>query len=281
MYEPCCADERSAYGLGVAIGHSRYRYDTTDVISLGHSGGGDGFLADMYWYTALDLGIAMLTNSDGHELQLGLVDSIAQDVFAAYLGKKTRPGAVPARSGRRPIAVDEARLRQLAGVYLGARDVVFAIQDGRLCWKTRSECVPVDFHTADEIAINRPTLALSCKFQKDGQRDPAAAACTIDVGPMRVSGTMPFNGSPYDPQGPDDPGWQAHLGDYEIWQWGKLAETISLRVINGHLYFGRYRVVQEYQPGLFFLADGEALDLRTTTPTYRNIALTRRTGAGP
>jgi hypothetical protein len=32
---------------------------------------------------------------------------------------------------------------------------------------------------------------------------------------------------------------------------------------------------EEYLPGLFFTRDGEALDLRGTNPSFRNIALIR------
>jgi hypothetical protein len=50
--------------------------------------------------------------------------------------------------------------------------------------------------------------------------------------------------------------------------------SASLRKKNGYLYFGHSRLTQ-HQPGLFFTADGEALDLRGPEPTFRNILLHR------
>jgi hypothetical protein len=90
-----------------------------------------------------------------------------------------------------------------------------------------------------------------------------------------MSSTMPYNGSPADVGGPDRREWREYLGDYEIWLWGKHSATFNLHVSGGYLYFGKYRVVDELDPGLFFLADGEALDLRPAPPTYRNIPLRR------
>jgi CubicO group peptidase (beta-lactamase class C family) len=44
---------------------------------------------------------------------------------------------------------------------------------------------------------------------------------------------------------------------------------------DGSMYHGSQRL-REYLPGLFFAPDGEALDLRTVSPTYRNIKLEKR-----
>lgn len=63
-------------------------------------------------------------------------------------------------------------------------------------------------------------------------------------------------------------------GDYEIDQWGKPMPTLTrIQVRNGWLYLDKVRLIDEHQPGLFFSGDGEALDLRSATPTWRNIRL--------
>lgn len=271
MYEPCCNDELSTYGLG--IGLSRLEVSGADVAGLGHGGGGDGFLADMYWYPEAGLGIAVLTNSDDHQLQGRLVSAIAQDILQAFVSGEKRASADGAR--RTPVKVAESRMRQLAGVYLEERDIEFAFEDSRLCWKVRSGCHPVEFYSPDEIGVALPSMRLECQFQKDHDRNPSAAVCRLQIGSMQLSSTMPYNGGPDDQGGPDRPEWRAYLGDYETWLWGKLSATYNVHVTGGYLYFGKYRVVDEHEPGLFFLADGEALDLRTTRPTYRNIPLRR------
>jgi hypothetical protein len=271
MYEPCCNDELSSYGLG--IGRSHLPVGGLDVTALGHGGGGDGFLSDMYWYPDVGLGVAVLTNSDGHALQGRLVGAIAEELLASRSGEGTRARVDASR--RAAVNVSEARMRQLAGVYLAERHVEFAVQDSQLCWKVRTACHPVAFYALDEIGVALPTMTLACRFLKDERQDPSAAACTLRIGPLQMSETMPYNGNPDDRGGPDRPEWRAWLGDYEIWQWGKRSGTVNMHVTGGYLYFGKYRVVDELLPGLFFLADGEALDLRTSPPTWRNIPLVR------
>lgn len=44
---------------------------------------------------------------------------------------------------------------------------------------------------------------------------------------------------------------------------------------NGYLYLNETRLVEEFEPGLFFASDGEAIDFRRDTPTWRNVPLRR------
>jgi CubicO group peptidase (beta-lactamase class C family) len=273
MYEPCCGDEHSAYGLGIAEGESRFG-DTT-VISLGHSGGGLGFKSDMYWFSRLGVGVAIVTNSDSHQLQGTLYSALTQEIFEAFLGKKASTDN-RREIARMPVSVDDARIRQLAGLYVGPPDIELAVQDSQLGWLRQAKFYPVTFRGADQIEVKLPSVLMTLHFRSDGQRDPAWADCTVEVGAMRIAGTLAYNGSPDDARGPDKVEWGAYLRDYDILQWGKVIDTVNLHVENGYLYFGKYRVVDEFKPGLFFLSDGEALDLRGQAPTFRNVALIRK-----
>jgi hypothetical protein len=38
---------------------------------------------------------------------------------------------------------------------------------------------------------------------------------------------------------------------------------------NGYLYLNGVRLVDEFEPGLFFTSDGEAVDFRSNRPTWR------------
>jgi hypothetical protein len=89
---------------------------------------------------------------------------------------------------------------------------------------------------------------------------------------------------------PDPARWQAYLGDYKsvFQRWiNPLTPPNRIYEQDGALYFDGADVedaaqlsLVETAPGLFFTETGEALDLRTTPPTYRNIKL-KRVGAGP
>ena len=77
---PPFAGEHAGYALGV----SRTRWNTwgqrPDLFN--HSGGGTGFMSDLWWAPQLGVGVGMLTNSDDHDLQVNLALSILGDLVA-------------------------------------------------------------------------------------------------------------------------------------------------------------------------------------------------------
>ena len=80
---------RAGAPAGYALGVVRMRWPSgqhPDV--LNHNGGGDGFLSDLWWLPQLQLGIAVLTNSDTHGLQeslaLGILDDLITDPDTPY-----------------------------------------------------------------------------------------------------------------------------------------------------------------------------------------------------
>jgi CubicO group peptidase (beta-lactamase class C family) len=276
MHAPCCDAIESSYGLGMA--EATGRFANTEVISRGHSGVGLGFKADMYWFSELGLGIGILTNSEDHRLQGSLYSSLSRDILEEFIGK----ASADAEDSVRPsVEVPEKRLRQLAGLYVGTPSIELAIVDRKLGWKSRNGFHLATFRSAEEIEVATPSATLRCRFRSDGIRDPAWADCTVAVGAMRMAGSLAHNGSPFDPVGVEQPTWSRYVGEYDLLQWGKVVEAIRIRTENGYLYCGSARVVAEHQPGLFFLADGEALDLRTDHPSLRNIGLTRRSDPQP
>lgn len=89
----------AGYALGVARTHWRAG-QYLDLFS--HGGGGYGFLSDLWWLPQLRLGIAVLTNSDDHDLQgalaLGILRDLVTDPDSRYhdrmLGLSTQPDVV-------------------------------------------------------------------------------------------------------------------------------------------------------------------------------------------
>ena len=67
----------AGYALGVA--RTRWRIGQHPDL-FNHRGGGDGFLSDLWWLPQLQLGIAVLTNSDTHDLQQALALGILGDL---------------------------------------------------------------------------------------------------------------------------------------------------------------------------------------------------------
>jgi CubicO group peptidase (beta-lactamase class C family) len=75
---PPFAGEQAGYALGV----SRTRWNMWDQRPdlFNHAGGGSGFMSDLWWAPKLGIGVAMLTNSDDHDLQVNLPLSILSDL---------------------------------------------------------------------------------------------------------------------------------------------------------------------------------------------------------
>ena len=66
--------------MGYALGVERTRWRAEGYQDLfDHGGGGFGFLSDLWWAPKLGLGIAILTNSSTHDLQVNLAISILRD----------------------------------------------------------------------------------------------------------------------------------------------------------------------------------------------------------
>jgi hypothetical protein len=63
----------AGYALGVARTHFRPGGHSLDLFS---HGGRLGFLSDLFWLRQLQLGVALLTNSDTHDLQVALAGGI-------------------------------------------------------------------------------------------------------------------------------------------------------------------------------------------------------------
>jgi hypothetical protein len=88
-------------------------------------------------------------------------------------------------------------------------------------------------------------------------------------------GDLDYNDGPADAPGPDRKEWQKYVGDYRMMVWGKPAITSKVHIKNGYLYLDERKLIVEHEPGLFFSADGEALDFHSEQPTWFSIPLQR------
>jgi CubicO group peptidase (beta-lactamase class C family) len=85
----------AGYALGV-IRHRWNRWDQRPDL-FNHGGGGYGFISDLWWLPQLQLGIAILTNSQDHQLQGDLALSILGDLVTEPGVYRDRLLALPPR----------------------------------------------------------------------------------------------------------------------------------------------------------------------------------------
>jgi CubicO group peptidase (beta-lactamase class C family) len=76
---PPFAGEQAGYALGVS--RTRWNVYPQRPDLFNHSGGGSGFMSDLWWAPQVGLGVAVLTNSDDHDLQVTLALSILGDLL--------------------------------------------------------------------------------------------------------------------------------------------------------------------------------------------------------
>jgi CubicO group peptidase (beta-lactamase class C family) len=91
--QPPHAGEPAGYALGVV----RHRWNTWPDL-LEHGGGGYGFLSDLWWVPEVGIGIAVLTNSQDHQLQNELALSILADLLREPGAYRDRLLALPWRA---------------------------------------------------------------------------------------------------------------------------------------------------------------------------------------
>ncbi|MGZ4397925.1 MAG: serine hydrolase domain-containing protein [Gaiellaceae bacterium] len=85
---------------GYALGVERHRWNRWSQAPnlFEHGGGGFGFLADMWWLPQLGIGVAVLTNSQDHQLQNVLSLSILTDLLSEPGAYSDRLLALPSRA---------------------------------------------------------------------------------------------------------------------------------------------------------------------------------------
>jgi CubicO group peptidase (beta-lactamase class C family) len=89
---------RAGAPAGYALGVVRHRWKTWPDL-LEHGGGGYGFLADLWWVPEVGIGVAVLTNSQDHQLQNELSVSILTDLLREPGPYNDRARAFSGRAG--------------------------------------------------------------------------------------------------------------------------------------------------------------------------------------
>ena len=88
---------RARAAAGYALGVVKHRWETWPDL-FEHGGGGYGFLSDLWWSPEIGIGIAVLTNSQGHRLQNELAVSILADVLREPGAYRDRMLSLPWRA---------------------------------------------------------------------------------------------------------------------------------------------------------------------------------------
>jgi CubicO group peptidase (beta-lactamase class C family) len=252
------------YGLGVI--RTELRYGDTQIRMLNHKGGGFGFGCVCNYCP--EAGVAWMAmfnrpTAAAYQFGAGLIDRLLARRYGA------RRARLPVQD-LSPIEPQQSQLAQFTGSYIG-RDFYgeIKLENGALGIRAASAFTPLRFTSPVDLFVVGPLgEAVTYRYFPAIQSEAAHLECAIG------ENSLDYNDGPRDPAGPNSAAWDAIVGQYHIDQWGKPAQQLIVHRKNGSLYLNDWRLI-EFEPNLFFSADGEAADFRSTEPTWRNIRLLR------
>ncbi len=258
--------QRAGYGLGLV----RNLISTT--YNLQHGGGGYGFITSMVMYPEIKLGVVTLCNSHETRLNGGRVMEVINGIIEEEFGKTEPYPAQPTVGPGRPVSLTDERVEHLKGRYdqnivIGHRQEEFGIAIGR-------DFYPLKFFLDPQGEL----VGVFGNYSELRLKPPLWGTHGSLVHLNRFSGTCSYYDfhkpeKARDKAGPDKPEWRRYLGRYRQLAWGRMQSSmLRISVRDGYLSCNGMRCI-EFEPGLFFTFNGEALDFRGTIPTYRNIML--------
>jgi CubicO group peptidase (beta-lactamase class C family) len=253
------------YGLGVI--RSEVRYGTTPLRIFGHKGGGFGFGSVFVYCPEARLAWAVFFNrsSGGYGLGENLVDG--------ELAHRYGPRRPRLEAGQlAPIELTPLQLHQFIGNYI-ARNTSADItrESGALVKHENDLASNMSFTSPTEaFIVDSDREIVSYRYYPASTKEPAHLECSIG------EDSLDFNHGPDDPAGPDKAEWDRYLGKYVVDQWGIASLDVTIQRLNGYLALNGIRLIVESNPGLFFTADGEAVDFRGNDFTWKNLRLVRQ-----
>jgi CubicO group peptidase (beta-lactamase class C family) len=253
------------YSLGVI--RTELRHGDTPIQLLSHRGGGFGFGCVFDYCPQAGLAWVALFNrpaSAAYRFGEGLVQAALTQRYGVR--RPRLPSADLA-----PIEPTQLQLRQFVGNYVG-RNVTVEIrfQGETLGMQSGASFKPMQFVSPSETFIDGPDAdTVTYQYYAKEHLEPAHLECSIG------EDSLDYNDGAADVAGPNDPSWARLVGQYQIYQWGRASQSVTIRQKNGYLYLDHIRLIVELEPRLFFTSDGEAVDFRSDEPTWRNIRLRR------
>ena len=260
-------DQISGYGQGLWVRY--YHLAGREARSVEHGGGGFGFLSQMKWLPDLGYGVVVLTNSSDQDYgQDRLVEDILLEIVELLTGRQNAGPSDWLKNHVPPRSVDTTYLpAKLAGRYSGTSDdMVFLVKNGKFGYASGNTFEPFTPISPCEYVSKRYLYRFVC----DTDGTPVSVVRPYD-GMVWVLGS-----SDTELKGPGKEEWSKFTGSYVRKRFGVGERFYNVSVKNGWLHFvgsGQDLRLTEYLPGLFFTPDGEAVDFRGTSATYRNIKL--------
>jgi hypothetical protein len=253
------------YGLGVI--RSELRYGTTPLRVLGHKGGGFGFGSVFSYCPEAQLAWAVFFNRSSGGYAIG--ESLLDGELANRYGSR-RPRVESDQLA--PIDLTTPQLHGFVGNYISRNATAdITLEGGALVKREGGAISKVGFISPDDaFIVDSDREVVSYRFYPAKAAEPAHLECSVG------EDSLDLNRAPDDPPGPDRAEWNRYLGNYVIDQWGTPSLSVTIQRLNGYLTLNGVRLIAEPNRGLFFTADGEAVDFRGGEATWKSLKLRRQ-----
>jgi CubicO group peptidase (beta-lactamase class C family) len=258
------------YGYGLGIVSAPLRSGTL----LAHAGAGAGYRTYHMWAAEYQVGVVVLMNSESGNPQRIAMGAFQQMIEAKY-GPDSRTGS--AKYTDTPIITMNTKLLQrLAGTYQLREEllVAFKVKEDGLYVVSGTNEVRLNAHSPTEFSFrgSKFTFILDEKGRPKGVQVISSSG-----GSDSNVEFMPFNDTPDEEAGPNKKEWQDLVGEYSSVSGGDTFNVIVM-IKNGYLYLNRLGGLKlnEYKPGIFFTADGEAVIFRGDRMSLFNYGYTKK-----
>ncbi|MBN1293195.1 MAG: beta-lactamase family protein [Candidatus Latescibacteria bacterium] len=269
MYTIPFSHEKIGYGLGIYIDEKAGEH------CFGHGGGGFGFLTCVQWIPHLDIGVAVLTNSQNHNnVQWAILENIIDQLKQNEIAKSNKKTNDSVSDGKlKVIDLSEDEYTKYSGSYVstdGSRAYKVLKKDLQFGVETEGNFIPFHFFSKKgEFFVEGFGPELNGEY----------TICTDDTSmePVYImknnDGVVLYYNEKFNPElGPDKPEWKKYIGKYFLKMFGKVIATHEVTIKNGYLYFDT-TLMKEHIPGLFYLPNGEVINFLGEIPTVGNLML--------
>jgi hypothetical protein len=267
-----CPRQRCGYCMALL------RDPVSSSYNIYHSGSGYGFSGDMVMYPELKLGVIVLFNSSANEFTGWPIRHDIDNCVVAQNGET--PVDKPGIERMIKLNQDNPRIQAILGHFGDSREGELTIERADSIVGLRVS--PEQFYKLEFYDDNGELVGMLGRVSEvrflPPYFDRRGAMYIVD---RRLSNGATFNICDFnyafdEPPGPDKPEWSRYLGKYEVLKYGvPYRYTANITVKNGYLYYNDCKCM-EYEPGLFFRYDGDALDFRFEPPTFGNIVLRKK-----
>ncbi len=247
--------QQSGYGLGLA------EVINAGTVLRGHSGGGMGFLTDLYWTTDRTVGVFMLSNRNDHPLLVGLAVRLLHHVA----GKPTLQAEPISEKPARPVAFG-----RFAGTYIGRFfSVTLEERDGIFGAFAFGAFLPAYSPGQDLLEVQAGQRVLRVRVETSDSGQPAGFTLLSDGSWFDyVAEASTAEADELDAAAGR---YVIRLGTTDLWQTTVAADPPSITDPRQDVQLSLTRQA----PGIWFSSTGEALEIDNHGLRYGSIPLHR------